>query len=61
MYYCCRSISQRLAAEAGVKQDMETRTRSEDAAVDAKFGDISSVEIDDDPTSWITFGYEKFA
>ena len=46
--------------EADVEQDMETQARKKDAAADAKFGDILSVEADDDPTSLTSFGDKEF-
>ena len=51
----------RLAAKADVKKDMKTRARKKDDTADEKFGDIPSVEIDDDHMSRTNFGDQKFA
>ena len=43
------------------KQDMKTRSRKEDGAADEKFGDVSPVEVGDDPISRTRFGGDALA
>ena len=51
----------RLVAEADIKQDTKTRKRMEGAAADAENnGNISSVQVDDDPMHLTRFGNQEF-